>query len=248
MDVVASVHIIAAMGQRAGLKWPDWLIPCWSGPVDLSRRRQWVKVLASLTARESISLFRVGYSVVQQCSVQLQVVSRTELHFNRAAVANRTAHYSVPQLETGELLAILERCVAQQVPTATITASLEPETPGRQVRHGVDNGSDSTQPSKSFYYIAAGVGCGISEMEQEGFECVGACEIDVYCQHVLKRHHPHVPVHDNIKTLDLCAACGVERPLSLVVLSTPCVDVSSRGRQQAQDGEVCQSARPLLGT
>ena len=34
-----------------------------------------------------------------------------------------------------------------------------------------------------------------------GIETVGFCEIDNYCQSVLKKNFPDVPIHDDIRSL-----------------------------------------------
>lgn len=50
--------------------------------------------------------------------------------------------------------------------------------------------------------LFSGIG-GFSEgLERTGgFETVQFCEIDPYCQRVLRKHWPEVPIHDDIKTL-----------------------------------------------
>lgn len=52
---------------------------------------------------------------------------------------------------------------------------------------------------------------------------------------VLAKHHPGLKVHDDVRTLDL-AAQVTEGLVDVVVISTPCVDVSSRGLGEAQHG------------
>lgn len=91
---------------------------------------------------------------------------------------------------------------------------------------------------------------------------MGACEIDEYCQQVwtfpaeleshcehydhtdlflfmqiLARHHPGLKVHPDVRDLDLVAAAGGVR-LDIVLISTPCTDVSTRGHGRAQLGQV----------
>lgn len=79
---------------------------------------------------------------------------------------------------------------------------------------------------------------------QEGYVCTGACELDEYCQDVLHRHHPGIPVHGNLHTLNLADLAPQGRRLDVVVITTPCVDVSARGQGLAQNGQV----RLLLST
>jgi len=58
-----------------------------------------------------------------------------------------------------------------------------------------------------------------------GFETTQFIEIDPYCQKVLKKHWPHIPIHDDIKTFtakpfQYDAICG----------GFPCQDISTAGR------------------
>jgi DNA-binding transcriptional LysR family regulator len=67
----------------------------------------------------------------------------------------------------------------------------------------------------------------------------------LYCAQVLAKHFPGLKVHPDVHDLDLAAA--VEGAiLEVVIISTPCVDLSSRGLGQAQLGTVCSSAPPLV--
>lgn len=109
---------------------------------------------------------------------------------------------------------------------------------------------------------------------QEGFVCVGVCELEQYCQQVrselvqhvplpymviitcipvvasaiklfvqvLRRHHPGISIHDDLRTLDLTEHAMGGR-VDVVVITTPCVDVSARGHGQAQQGQVRTDAR-----
>jgi site-specific DNA-cytosine methylase len=80
---------------------------------------------------------------------------------------------------------------------------------------------------------------------QAGYVCTGACEIDDYCQRVLQRHHPAIRVHPDLHTLDLMEFTPPGCALDVVIITTPCVDVSARGVGQAQHGQV-RSPRMLL--
>ena len=58
-----------------------------------------------------------------------------------------------------------------------------------------------------------------------GFETTQFIEIDPYCQKVLKKHWPNVPIHDDITTFTAApfqfdAVCG----------GFPCQDISTAGR------------------
>jgi hypothetical protein len=54
---------------------------------------------------------------------------------------------------------------------------------------------------------------------------------------ILARHHPGLKVHPDVRDLDLVAAAGGVR-LDIVLISTPCTDVSTRGHGRAQLGQV----------
>jgi DNA (cytosine-5)-methyltransferase 1 len=48
----------------------------------------------------------------------------------------------------------------------------------------------------------AGIGGFDLGFERAGMNVVFQCELDSFCQQILKRHWPHVPIHDNITTLN----------------------------------------------
>jgi hypothetical protein len=54
---------------------------------------------------------------------------------------------------------------------------------------------------------------------------------------VLARHHPRLRVHSDLNSLDLVSAIPEGTLLDVVVISTPCTDVSVRGKGKAQLGE-----------
>lgn len=62
-----------------------------------------------------------------------------------------------------------------------------------------------------------------------GFETVAFCEIDPFCQRVLRKHWPEVPVHDDIKTLDGSQYCGA---VDIVCGGFPCQPYSVAGERK----------------
>jgi hypothetical protein len=54
---------------------------------------------------------------------------------------------------------------------------------------------------------------------------------------VLAKHYPELQVHNDIRTLNLASQAPKGVLIDVVVISTPCVDVSSRGMGMAQLGE-----------
>ena len=100
---------------------------------------------------------------------------------------------------------------------------------------------------------------------QAGYTCLGVCEIDPVCQkvcslylaavkswvppdihtyvvQVLALQYPDLPQHDDLLSLDLDLAIPPEKWLDVVVISTPCTNVSSRGHGEAEQGTVCSAA------
>jgi len=79
-----------------------------------------------------------------------------------------------------------------------------------------------------FASFFAGVGGFDLGFQQAGMEPVFHCEIDEYCQRILKRHWPEVPLHGDIETLELS-----EIPeASLWAAGWPCQDVSNANVQR----------------
>ncbi|MAU41000.1 MAG: hypothetical protein CMF31_05190 [Kordiimonas sp.] len=67
-----------------------------------------------------------------------------------------------------------------------------------------------------------------------GFETVGFCEIDPFCQKVLAKHWPHVPIYDDIKELDGDQFAGA---VDIITGGFPCQDLSIAGRKAGIDGD-----------
>ncbi len=61
---------------------------------------------------------------------------------------------------------------------------------------------------------------------QEDLDIVGFCEIEKYCQKVLKKNFPNVPIYDNINELD----GNLFNDVDLVTGGFPCQDISQAGR------------------
>ena len=64
-----------------------------------------------------------------------------------------------------------------------------------------------------------------------GFETVAFCEIEPFCQKVLAKHWPGVPIYDDVRTLtaERLAADGIA--VDVICGGFPCQDLSVAGRQ-----------------
>lgn len=65
----------------------------------------------------------------------------------------------------------------------------------------------------------------------QGFETVAFCEIDPFCQKVLKKHWPDVPIYNDVRTLDYDGAVDV------ITGGYPCQPFSTAGRRKGQDDD-----------
>lgn len=83
----------------------------------------------------------------------------------------------------------------------------------------------------TFIDLFAGIG-GISlGLERAGFTCAAHVEIDPFCQRVLRKHWPGVPLFGDITTLDPDDLPRAD----LVAGGFPCQPVSAAGKRKAQE-------------
>ena len=66
-----------------------------------------------------------------------------------------------------------------------------------------------------------------------GFRTVAFCEINPYCQAVLRKHWPGVPIHEDVKKL---TAADVTDKIGVICGGFPCQDISSAGRKVGISG------------
>jgi len=64
-----------------------------------------------------------------------------------------------------------------------------------------------------------------------GFETVCFAEIDPFCQKVLKKHWPHVPIHNDVRTLDYDGSVDV------ITGGYPCQPFSTAGNRKGKDDD-----------
>lgn len=86
--------------------------------------------------------------------------------------------------------------------------------------------------------LFSGVGGFALGLEQAGFETAAFCEQDNYCQRVLRRHWPDVPIYEDVRELNAerLAADGVGS-IELICGGFPCQDISQTGKKAGIDGE-----------
>lgn len=88
--------------------------------------------------------------------------------------------------------------------------------------------------------LFSGIGGFSLGLERAGFTTVAFCEIEPFCQKVLKKRWPHVPIYDDVRSL--CAerlrADGIG-DIDVICGGFPCTDVSiAQGRnRKGLDGE-----------
>ena len=82
--------------------------------------------------------------------------------------------------------------------------------------------------------LFSGIGGFSLGLERAGMETVAFCENDKFCQKVLAKHWPDIPIHENIEDLDGQQYRGT---VELVCGGFPCqpYSVASRGRLGAED-------------
>jgi len=85
--------------------------------------------------------------------------------------------------------------------------------------------------------LFSGIGGFSLGLEAAGFETVAFCEIEPYCQKVLKRHWPEVPIYDDVKQLTAArlAAEGIEE-IEVICGGFPCQDLSYAGKRAGLAG------------
>ena len=74
-----------------------------------------------------------------------------------------------------------------------------------------------------------------SEQLVGGFETVAFCEIDKFCQKVLKKNFPNVPIYDDVKELQNETARF--RGVDIVCGGFPCQPISQAGLQKATEDD-----------
>ena len=88
-------------------------------------------------------------------------------------------------------------------------------------------------PRQSHLDLFSGIGGFALAAKWAGLQTIQFVELDPYCQRVLKKNFPDVPIHDDVKTLD-----GTQfKDIFLITGGFPCQDISIAGKGAGIDGE-----------
>ena len=85
--------------------------------------------------------------------------------------------------------------------------------------------------------LFSGIGGFSLGLERAGFKTVAFCEIEPYCQKVLKKHWPDVPIYEDVRnvTAERLGADGIFP--DVITGGFPCQDISLAGRQAGIEAE-----------
>jgi DNA (cytosine-5)-methyltransferase 1 len=85
--------------------------------------------------------------------------------------------------------------------------------------------------------LFSGIGGFSLGLERAGMQTVAFCEIDPFCQRVLAKHWPGVPIYDDVRevTATRLAADGIG--IDVICGGFPCQDISSAGAKVGIGGE-----------
>jgi len=86
--------------------------------------------------------------------------------------------------------------------------------------------------------LFSGIGGFSLGLERAGMETVAFCEIDPYCQKVLNKHWPDVPIYEDVTGLtgEKLESDGITG-IDVICGGFPCQDVSVAGDRKGLDGE-----------
>lgn len=82
--------------------------------------------------------------------------------------------------------------------------------------------------------LFSGIGGFSLGLERAGMETIAFCEIDKFCQKVLKKHWPSIPIHEDIKELEGEKFRGA---VDLICGGYPCQPVSVAGKRRGEEDD-----------
>ena len=86
--------------------------------------------------------------------------------------------------------------------------------------------------------LFSGIGGFSLGLERAGMETIAFCEIEPFCQKVLRKHWPDVPIYDDVKELtnERLRADGIT-DIDIITGGFPCQDLSVAGKQKGITGD-----------
>jgi DNA (cytosine-5)-methyltransferase 1 len=86
--------------------------------------------------------------------------------------------------------------------------------------------------------LFSGIGGFSLGLERSGaFETVAFCEREPFCQHIIKKHWPGVPIYDDVETLTASRLAADGVPVDAICGGFPCQDISLAGAGAGLDGK-----------
>ena len=82
--------------------------------------------------------------------------------------------------------------------------------------------------------LFSGIGGFSLGLERAGMKTVAFCEIEPFCQKVLRKHWPNVPIHEDVTKL---TANDIAEPVDVICGGFPCQDISFAGKGAGLAGE-----------
>lgn len=81
--------------------------------------------------------------------------------------------------------------------------------------------------------LFSGIGGFSLGLERAGFETVAFCEIDPFCQRVLRKHWPNVPIYEDVRTLTSERLRQDGIAADVITGGFPCQDITNVSRKRA---------------
>lgn len=88
-----------------------------------------------------------------------------------------------------------------------------------------------------FLDLFSGIGGFALGLTRAGMQPAMFCEIEPFCQRVLAKHWPGVPIHDDVRSLNRLVVAEKAGPVDLVCGGFPCQDISVAGQGRGLTGE-----------
>jgi DNA (cytosine-5)-methyltransferase 1 len=86
--------------------------------------------------------------------------------------------------------------------------------------------------------LFSGIGGFSLGLERAGFKTVAFCEIEPFCQKILKKHWPDIPIYEDVRDVakERLESDGINN-IGIITGGFPCQDLSIAGRQEGIEAE-----------